>query len=224
MKKTPSNFKDLTGLKFGRLKVLFRKGSNKHSKAVWHCSCACGGTANVTSGALNNGRTKSCGCLSREKIIERNKNTAIHNMSGTPLWAVWQSMRQRCTKKDAQAYHNYGARGISVCAEWIDNFLPFYKWAMANGYKKGLDIDRKNNEGNYTPKNCRFTTRYINNTNTRLSRRWYLDKKVFRTAKEAANHFGVCTSTILNWCHGDKKYKTPPRPNCSAPKLYGDTC
>lgn len=75
-----------------------------------------------------------------------------------PLYGVWCVMKQRCHNPKDKAYKYYGARGISVCPSWRNNFILFYKWALRKGYIKGLTIDRKNNNGNYSSKNCRLLT------------------------------------------------------------------
>ncbi len=75
-----------------------------------------------------------------------------------PLYRVWLTMRTRCYNKNHDKYQYYGGKGITVCKAWIGNFAAFYVWAMANGYKKGLTLDRKKSKGNYTPKNCRWIT------------------------------------------------------------------
>lgn len=75
-----------------------------------------------------------------------------------PLYLVWNSMRQRCYNPKVKNYHRWGGRGIKVCKKWRESFIHFYEWAISNGYKKGLSIDRKNNNGNYSPKNCHFIT------------------------------------------------------------------
>ena len=83
-----------------------------------------------------------------------------------PLYRVWSSMKTRCNPNRKERYENWSGRGIKVCNEWA-TFLPFYKWAIDSGYKKGLTLDRINNDGNYEPSNCRFTTYSIQNKNRR---------------------------------------------------------
>ncbi len=90
----------------------------------------------------------------------------IHGLHKHPLYNVYHNMMKRCYKKYSQEYHNYGARGIKVCKQW-QSFLPFYKWAMESGYKKGLYLDRINSSSNYLPKNCRWVTRSISCSNRR---------------------------------------------------------
>lgn len=76
-------------------------------------------------------------------------------------------MKRRCFNKNDPAYKNYGGRGITICNEWLNDFMTFYNWAEAHGIKKGLDIDRIDNDGDYSPSNCRFTTRKENGRHTR---------------------------------------------------------
>jgi hypothetical protein len=102
---------------------------------------------------------------------------------GTKLYWVWHGMIQRIFYKNGKAYKNYGGRGISVCDEWL-NPINFFSWAKSNGYKEGLTIDRINNDGNYCPENCRFTTRHINNLNKRYKENagiyFHKDKKDYQ--------------------------------------------
>lgn len=82
------------------------------------------------------------------------------------LYWAWKSMKQRCQNPKCKAYRNYGARGVKVCEEW-QQFEPFLAWALANGYENGLDLDRRNNDGNYEPSNCRWIPRRQNINNRR---------------------------------------------------------
>lgn len=91
-----------------------------------------------------------------------------HGYSRHPLYNVWKKMKQRCSLKYAETYEYYAGRGISVCDEWVTNPLEFIRWALRNGWQKGLQIDRINNDGNYKPGNCRFVKPIINNHNQRL--------------------------------------------------------
>ena len=167
---------DIKGQKYGRLTVLEKsepirfKGSGK-TKIRWLCRCECGNTVVVTTGALRSGRTKSCGCYATEKqrIIGSKRKT--HGMAGTRLYDIWRSMKKRCDVKTTEAYKNYGGRGIKICNEWANNYKSFYDWAISAGYKKGKEIDRIDNNGNYEPNNCRFVdeeTQANNKRNVRL--------------------------------------------------------
>ena len=76
-----------------------------------------------------------------------------HGLHKHPLYAVWADMKSRCNCKTHAQYRLYGGRGISVCAEWFE-FEPFYQWALAYGWKRGLYIDRKQVNEGYSPENC----------------------------------------------------------------------
>ena len=91
-------------------------------------------------------------------------------MSHTPLHKLWSNTKNKCNNKKNKDYKYYGARGITVCDEWKNDFMAFYNWCINNGYRNGLTIDRINNDGNYEPGNCRFTTRFKQLENTRLIR------------------------------------------------------
>lgn len=93
-----------------------------------------------------------------------------HSLSQHPLYRVWQDMKTRCYNSNHKGYKDYGKRGIKICNEWINDPEIFIKWALANGWEKGLLIDRENNNGNYTPNNVRFVNRELNQRNQRLLR------------------------------------------------------
>jgi hypothetical protein len=90
-----------------------------------------------------------------------------HGVSKTRLYSIWSGMMERCGNKASQAYKDYGGRGIKVCPEWHD-ILAFKDWAENNGYDPNLQIDRRNNDGNYAPENCRWVTPLTNANNKRL--------------------------------------------------------
>lgn len=158
-----SKIKDLTGEKFGRLKVIKYNGSNKNGRALWLCQCDCGNTKTIIASSLLNGLTISCGCYNKEHSKEIHSK---HKQSYSKLYKVWNAMKTRCYNRNFMYYCNYGGRGIKICDEWKD-FINFYNWAIQNGYKEGLTIDRINNDDDYKPNNCRWITRKQQNNNMR---------------------------------------------------------
>ena len=109
---------------------------------------------------LNNGkRDKSCGC---NKINSIKK----HGWKNTKLYISWVSMKQRILNPNDKAYKDYGGRGITICNEWLE-FIPFKDWSLSNNYQEGLEIDRRDTNGNYEPSNCRWVTSTENNRNKR---------------------------------------------------------
>lgn len=191
-------FRDLTGQRFGRLKVCEFSHIYKHM-SYWKCVCDCGKTHTVCGACLTAGRIKSCGCLHAEKSKER---ATKHGQAHTKLYYVWQSMIKRCEKEKDPSYVNYGARGISVCPEWHD-YKIFYTWANNNGYEVGKSIDRINNDDNYCPQNCRWATRIQQNNNTRRTIKIKYCGKT-KTLTEWVNLLGLNRNTIYArlYCHG----------------------
>lgn len=157
-------FKDLTGERFGKLVVLNNEPNLKSHSTRWKCKCDCGNIVIVYTSSLKSGATQSCGCLWKKKISK-------HNMYGTRIYCIYDGMKTRCYNKNFKRYKDYGGRGIKICNEWNDKengFMNFYNWAINNGYRDDLTIDRINNNGNYEPNNCRWVdikTQANNKTN-----------------------------------------------------------
>lgn len=93
-----------------------------------------------------------------------------HGLHNSRIYHIWENMKQRCTNSNHNAFIHYGGSGITICKEW-NNFLPFFDWAISNGYKKTLTLDRKDGTKNYEPSNCRWTTKTVQSRNTKLLRK-----------------------------------------------------
>lgn len=184
---------DLTGQKFGRLTVLGFSHKVVYSQTnvryYWKCRCDCGTEKLVLASQLRGG-TLSCGCFAKEKSHAPRK----HGMSNHRLFSIWHSMLQRCENPNSSGYHNYGGKGVRVCEEWHDS-KKFFEWALNNGYREDLTIDRIDGNGNYEPSNCRWTDWKTQSNNT--SRNHYLTiNGETKTVAQWGEYYGVPYKTI----------------------------
>ena len=154
----------LIGQKFHQLTITQYLGSfNGINKVVAICDCGVEKEFRLGN-IIGNGKTKSCGCFNKKVTAERNtKLLTKHGLTGHPLMSVYNSMKSRCYDITDVQYKNWGAKGVRMCKEWLDNPKVFYDWAMENGWKKGLQIDKDKLATTkpgllYSPEFCCFLT------------------------------------------------------------------
>ena len=156
--KTSANerYKDEIGKTYGRLTVLGFLNETVSARYLnCQCLCLCGKEKTSLLIYLQRGNTSSCGCLKKELISTIFKT---HGMCGHLVYMCWRLMKRRCSNPKDSGYKYYGGKGIKVCDEWLHDFQAFYTWSMENGWKPGLEIERKKNHLNYCPENCRWAT------------------------------------------------------------------
>lgn len=138
------------------MEFIEERGTNKHQKKVSLYKCKCGNEFEAVNTKVKSGHTTSCGCSRGEK----------HGDKGTRLYNIWSNMKARCERKNHPQYENYGGRGITVSDKW-KLYTVFKMWAMVNGYKEHLTIDRLDNNKGYSDDNCRWVNHKVQNNNTR---------------------------------------------------------
>ena len=181
----------LIGKKFNMLTIVSYKKKEKCNCNYFVCKCDCGKITEIRANHILNDNQVSCGCI-RIKYEDSKVGEAIYD--------TWNRMMHRCYDIKHHKYPRYGDRGIVICDEWKNNYNSFYKWAIENGFKLGLSIDRINNDGNYEPNNCRWTTRKEQMNNTSRNRFITLNNE---------------THTLAEWCE-----KLGIKYNTASSRLY----
>lgn len=185
---------DISGIlnsKIGSFTILEDVGVKKNSRFVL-CRCDCGVTKEVRLSDIKNGSSNNCGCKRKRMMSVKN---ITHGLSGHPLYRIWRGIIERCFYEKHKAFNRYGGRGITVCEEWRNDFVAFYNWAIANGWQPGLEVDRRNNDGDYEPGNCRCVTQLINSRN-KSSNRFLTHNGVTMCMSEWAEKVGIDQNTI----------------------------
>lgn len=153
------------GLRYGWLRAI-SFSHRKNRDDFWLFECDCGSRKVMRERGPRQGKVKSCGCY-QKFVMARN---AKHGMYGTKLYYVHKSMMGRCYDRNHQSFKDYGGRGITVCKAWRHDKAAFFKWALSNGYKEGLQIERRDNMKGYSPSNCTWVTGLMNSNNKRNNR------------------------------------------------------
>lgn len=166
---------------------------HKKDRIYWLCVCDCGNLKEVNGHDLKCGKIKSCGCLYKT-------SHTIHGKSHTAIYRAWQSMKSRCYNINNPCYKRYGGRGISMCDKWKNDFKAFYDWAISNVYKKGLQIDRIDVNGNYEPDNCRWVTPKKNSNNKRNNLYITIDD-IQKTLYEWCDFYNLNYQTVWRRIH-----------------------
>ena len=177
------------------LQTLIGKKKKTKKKFYWGGKWECG---NVKGGRLDivfGGDINSGGGIKKRKRCRKQTGKHRHKMSGTRIYQEWQGMKGRCYNPHNPNYYRWGGRGITICDEWRNSFEAFYEWAMANGYKDDLTIDRIDNDGNYCPDNCRWATQSEQSRNRSSNIRIKIGNST-RTLTEWCEIFGVNFSAI----------------------------
>lgn len=182
----------------------------QHGDTFWNCTCLLCGTEYVRSrhNLLKHKEDANCGCLCKEKSRQTKKE---HSMKlkpyGDKIEKIYTCMKKRCYSPFNRSYQHYGAKGITICDEWLNDKWAFYKWAIENGYKDGLQIDRIDNSKGYSPDNCRWLTHKEQQNNKTNNR--YVDYQGKRyTVSELADYLNL-PYEVLRKRLNSKTHKVP---------------
>jgi hypothetical protein len=187
--------KSLIGLRFGRLVVFEDAGNKCGNRHFWRCRCDCGTIKDVRSSNLKTGTAKSCGCLKLEVSRSRIRHGLLKHGISHQVYNAWHNMVYRCSHPESSVGKDYAGRGIKVCKAWLHSPGAF---ARDMGPRPaGYSLDRIDNNGNYEPTNCRWTTRAVQNRNSRRNR-FYTVRGITGCLKDLSRIFKVRDCTIVH--------------------------
>lgn len=227
--KAKNRASELIGQTFGRLTVIGRAENTRQATRCWVCRCECGREHLVRTAALRRGAVRSCGCLQRKLMGDRQRT---HGLSHLPEYQTYSSMMDRCYNPDNSSFENYGGRGVRVCERWLDSVANFIA-DMGQKPSKHHSLDRIDCNGHYEPSNCRWALPEDQARNRRNVRPFtYAGRTMILTdwCSEAgwfANPKAIYTRALkrlddLGWSFEDAVF-TPPRDNFQSLLNKGET-
>lgn len=200
---TAKQITDLTGQKFGNLTVVELIPRKYGEPVKWKCVCDCGNERICSSADLKHEGVTKCKVCTRDSLQKRYPR----------LVRIYANMKQRCGNPKHTSYDRYGGRGITVCEEWNNSFDAFVEWAINNGYRDDLTIDRIDVDGNYEPSNCRWATilEQANNTSQNVEITY---KGETHSRSEWSRILNIKNATLQNRLNSgwsiEEAFETPP--------------
>lgn len=183
---------DLSGQIFGRLTVITEGGRSSNGRVKWLCVCECGNEKEIDNGSLKKGVSTSCGCYNKELLSLRK----VHGAGQTVEYKAWSEIKRRCFNQKRNGYESYGGRGITVCERWLNSFEKFLE-DMGLRPSKLHSVDRIDNNLNYEPTNCKWSTRAEQNRNTRRNINVTINGET-KVLKDWADAFGLEYDKVKN--------------------------
>lgn len=223
-----SRLKDLAGRKFGDLAVIERVFPNdKYNRSMWLCKCKCGDTIIVRGDNLTGGNSTKCGSRkvasdgysSDPPVARVRTRVSASGRSIASEYSSWCGMKDRCYNENNDRYGSYGGRGIVVCDRWRDSFSNFFEDMGTKPTNKNT-IDRRDNNGNYEPNNCRWADASEQARNRSTTKVWVVYGMKFIAAGDAAMFYNVSVTTIRAWCGCVKDTLHKQKSGCYAYPKY----
>lgn len=212
---------DLTGKTYARLTVISYSHTKPGGKVHWVCKCSCGKTTIVRSDQLKDGNTTSCGCRQKETLLLRETHSEAFKGKKTHEYRAYHNMKARCLNKNHKHYHNYGGRGIIICDRWLESYANFLT-DVGRAPGDDFSLDRINNDLNYEPGNCKWST-FSEQQNNKRTCRYLTFFGERKTLTQWAKTCGIDPRTlhyraVNNWpC--DRFFLKPNRSTVSNPDL-----